>query len=738
MQDNYEGQHRGSDDAYERYLRGMDRSMRQKVALTAAHLLGEGTVADMGMGSGSGTLALASLYPRVQVVGVDINPEMVSRATEKHRLPNLGFREGDIAQPVFPEGSLDGIFDSSVLHHVTSFNGYDHEAAARALKNQSLQLAVGGSLIVRDFVAPVGGEVLLDLPTTDGVGGDEPTTCSTTALFERFAREFRKLSPEPGFSFQRVEGSTALPLEPGWQRFRVEHRMAVEFLLRKDYRNDWHSEVLEEYTYFSQAKFESVFVSLGLRLLASIPVHNPWIINNRFVGKAKLRTLDGTPLPFPATNHLIVGERVANDKGVRLVARGNAKPQGFLLRQRYAMPDTGGFRDLFRRPGNAIDLVPWFRDREALYVLARKGHPRPVLLAPEATPSLDGALGVGYVTEPILALQRDMPLALTVETQLEHEVGVMPSAIKSLRQAATYYPSPGGIAEEVRAVHVEIAPMYVQRELRNVTEFSTAGSVRAIDTQQVLRAAQVGALPDARLELNVYELLLREGAEWGPWIGEEIQWHVVPERNVELSPFDACTLAPRRRFVPVPDDGGAPFLELRASEFCELDAAGDVIHHQVREYVVPASRSCSTVAVALLCRTPQGVAFALDEDDLAAVQCFTGSSGIWVTPAWRLPQTITNREGAERWVEERVAVEYGCKVLTMTELGGRYHPSAGITPEAVYPYAAVVEPMATPTGRARALRWVLLRELIARLKDLPDGHLRVAALRAAHALQTQL
>src|SRR6187399_614077 len=119
MSDRYEGQHRGGDDAYERYLSGMDRSMRQKVAVTAAHLLGEGTVADMGMGSGSGTLALAALYPRVRVVGVDVNPEMVERARSKHVLENLSFVQGDIAARVFDADKLDGIFNSSVLHHVT-------------------------------------------------------------------------------------------------------------------------------------------------------------------------------------------------------------------------------------------------------------------------------------------------------------------------------------------------------------------------------------------------------------------------------------------------------------------------------------------------------------------------------------------------------------------------------------------------------------------------------------------
>ena len=54
-------QARGNREAYERYLRGMYASMRQKVALTAAHLLCTGKVADMGMGSGAGSDALAAL-----------------------------------------------------------------------------------------------------------------------------------------------------------------------------------------------------------------------------------------------------------------------------------------------------------------------------------------------------------------------------------------------------------------------------------------------------------------------------------------------------------------------------------------------------------------------------------------------------------------------------------------------------------------------------------------------------
>ena len=54
-------------------------------------------LADMGMGSGSGSYALASLYPDLRVKGVDVNAEMVERARARYSRPNLGFVRGDDA-----------------------------------------------------------------------------------------------------------------------------------------------------------------------------------------------------------------------------------------------------------------------------------------------------------------------------------------------------------------------------------------------------------------------------------------------------------------------------------------------------------------------------------------------------------------------------------------------------------------------------------------------------------------
>jgi len=73
----YDAQHRGAAGAYEAYFAGMDRTMGQKLAFFGAHfLLDPGSrVADMGCGSGSGTYQLARLNPKIEVIGVDIDPE---------------------------------------------------------------------------------------------------------------------------------------------------------------------------------------------------------------------------------------------------------------------------------------------------------------------------------------------------------------------------------------------------------------------------------------------------------------------------------------------------------------------------------------------------------------------------------------------------------------------------------------------------------------------------------------
>lgn len=714
----YGAQQRGTLDAYRRYLAGMNTSMRQKVALTAAHLLCEGRVADMGMGSGAGSHALAALYPNLEVVGVDVSDTMVELARQTHQLPNLSFEAGDIATPVFEPESLDGLFNSSVLHHVTSFNGYDHAAAAAALEVQVGQLKPGGALIVRDFLAPPPGDVLLDLPHDDGDDGDDPATCSTAALFRRFGGEFRSLHEAPGFPFE------SRSLIGARERFAVSRRHAVEFLLRKDYRRDWVSEVQEEYCFFDRPQFEALFARLGLRLLASTPIVNPWIARNRFRGKFSWSRADGSPLEFPATNYIIVGERVRPGGGVGFSEAPVEGEASFLSMAWYRNRVTDRVRDLVRRPNLTIDVLPWFEAGDDVYVLARKSYPRPIL----------GARGaVAYITEPINVLQQDKPVGQTVEEVLRDHASVDADALEEFRPGATYYPSPGGVQEEVRSVLVRIAPRFAENELDGRSGFSTSGRVRAIEARQLLRAAQVGGLPDARLELNVYLLLSRQGRDAGPWIGAKLslaQGAEMPAPAIARL-ADLADRPRRRRYRPAHAHDSGGFLRVARGRFQEHDADGTALEARVLEYVEPNPYGLDTVAIALLRRCDGEILLGIDDADLPAAQCFNGNSNLPVAPAWRLAREIDSPTGREANTRFRAEAEHGVTLGEFVPLGGPYFPSPGVTPEVVFAYAAEVT---AEEPAARVLTWVPLTDVIAGSKGIHDGHLRIVAFRAAHAL----
>lgn len=673
--------------------------MQQKVALTAAHLLGRGWLADMGMGSGTGSEALAALYPQLRVTGVDISPEMVEIATEKYELPNLDFRVGDIGAACFEDETLDVVFNSSVLHHVTTFNGYDKNRAADALVSQVKQLRVDGSLIIRDFLRPEPGAVRLELP-------DE-----TVPLFERFASEFRYLLPEEerGFPYREVDCEKA-----GWRSFEMDAVHAVEFILRKDYTADWETEVLEEYTYFTQREFEEVLREQRLRILASTPIRNPWIVRNRFEGQIQLRTPDGVALEFPPTNYLIVGEKVEPGDEVALKPSGESPPIGYLEFCYYRHIESGASRDLIRRPNATLDVVPFYRHDDEIFVIARKSYPRPLLSL--CSNRLDGALSPTYVTEPIVVIQGDKPVAQTVEEALESRAGIPPSALKRFHFGSTSYPSPGGLQEEVRAVFVEVEPTPVSEGTERV---------RAIAARQLLRAAQVGGLPDARLELHVCELLGLLGESPGSWIGEQLELTVqLPPTNARLTLPES---PPRRAFTRHQE--GGDFLQLGCGEFEALSHSGEVVGRQTLEYCRPRRLSLHTAAVILLWKTEEEIFVGLVDEDFPAAQCFEGHSNLWVTPAWRLPSTVSNLDQMESFTRDRIATEHGVTIGGFFTLGGPYYPSPGATPEVVFPLACQA------TGAtARGLHWVALSYLLANFTNLRDGHLKTLLSRASRAV----
>lgn len=721
MPNNYAAQDRGSSSAYASYFAGMDSSMQQKVALTTAFFPTRGRVADMGSGSGRGTYDLACLYPELELIGVDINPVSVEIAQQRYQRANLRYAVGDIADPVFAADSLDGVLDSSVLHHVTSFNDFSLARLRTCLRNQVAALRSGGVLIVRDFVIPDGPDsVLLDLPLHDGKQDGSWAELSTAALFERFAATFRSSVHRDG----SVPFERAAPAHSGTARYRLALRDAGEFILRKDYRADWETELLEEYSYFSQADFEREFHALGLRVLTSVPIHNPWILRNRYRDRIALHDLDGRELPFPPTNYFIVGEKIAGDRGIalrELSARELTAPRFFVPRS-YRDRNSGDVLALAERPGRTLDIIPCVQRAGRVHLLAKKGFPRPLL-------ALHGSRS-GFITEPIAAIVRDDEARDDAVVRILRErAGVLREQVRSIASSSRYFTSPGALDECVEAVLVELEPGTEPQAIQPYGDLGESGSVRELDAAQLLRAAQVGGMFDARIEIGAYQALRHHGQALDAWIGAalelpEREW-ALPERERILK--EASAVPASQIFEPAPEPSS--YLRVMEGVFASLAADGRELARASREYVLPRAVSPRTVSVLPVLRTRDGYWLALETRALPAAQRFTGNAMLEVCPAFRLPAAAMELPEIERYVREQLT-GFGIAIGALVPLGGPYAPSAGATPEIVTPFAAEVVSLNGSGLRLRALA-----ELAQDLDTVGDGHLKIALLRLLHALQ---
>ncbi len=730
----YKKQHRGGTAAYESYFAGMDSSMQQKVALTTAHFPSHGRIADMGSGSGRGTFELARLYDGLSLVGVDINPVSVEMSRNNYKQANLSYIVGDIAEKVFENETLDGILDSSVLHHVTSFNGFDVGRVMFTFDNQIAQLKTGGVLIIRDFVIPDDGEkeIYFDLPNADGLPEGEIEKLSSSALFEKFVQEFRSsVNMNTPLRYEKLSSFNS-----NLNRYRVTLRGATEFVLRKDYRADWATEILEEYTYLSQSDFEKAFRERGMRIVVSMPLWNPWIVQNRFAGKFSLHDLQEKPLPFPPTNYLIVGEKVNENDGVVLVEEESIeiKEPKFLKLKAYRDTTTNQVWELVERPNRTIDLLPWFEDNGQIFVLARKDYPRPIINACIEQLPLHRANVSGYITEPITAIFNEEEFGTASLTHILSERGGISEdkIVSSASVFAHYLTSPGGINELVTSCAVQIKPdEKISQPLLKTLPFTETGTIRELDAVQVLRASQVGGMFDARLEINIYRLLLSLKYSVGPWIGaalnfteqkpedfqhdDESIFKASDETNIF---FEPCELPEER------------FLSVHKATFVEKNANGEILAEAEYEYVIPRTFSEHTIVTIPVIKTGEDIFIGLENRKLPAPEIFGMNAYLPCVPAWRLPKSVTHIQELDPFVKSAMKKDFNLTVNFSRELGGAYFASPGITPELVYPFAVEVD---ADDASNSALKWISANDLIANIDKVSDAHTIIAAYRLANA-----
>lgn len=237
---------------------------------------------------------------------------------------NVFFYQRDFAAgPIFADNSIATFTTCSLTHEIESYLGRD--ALTRFLGLLHQQLAAAGRWINLDVVGPDQPDEIVWLWLNDADGRSDDwqrefpadgrvafrdylAGLSTAARFLRFAHDFRR---DESYRLQHRA------IEHGGRRY-VELRLAdaCEFLSKKDYLDNWASEMHEAFCFFSFEQWRGAVEHAGFRVHpASRAFTNDWIVANRYVGRAELFTPstagDPAPLPWPPTNMVLVAEKAS-------------------------------------------------------------------------------------------------------------------------------------------------------------------------------------------------------------------------------------------------------------------------------------------------------------------------------------------------------------------------------------------------------------------------------------------
>ncbi len=107
-----------------------------------------GRVLDVGAGTGTLAIALAAARPDAEVIGIDGDPEVLALARAKPGAEAVRFEQGGAGALELPDGSVDAVVMSLVLHHLAP------DGKRRALAESARVLRPGGQLHVADWGRP--------------------------------------------------------------------------------------------------------------------------------------------------------------------------------------------------------------------------------------------------------------------------------------------------------------------------------------------------------------------------------------------------------------------------------------------------------------------------------------------------------------------------------------------------------------------------------------------------------
>jgi len=311
---------------YSTYARGMNEIIRLKY-LDIRGGIKPGRIVDEGCADGALLTEISRDFPDSDLFGIDLSSEFAGRFHERQRAGEFGgayvhFFHRNLFDRVFEPDSIDTTLCNSTLHEIWSY-GSGEKSVRGYLAEKFRQLRPGGRLLIRDVVGPERAERMVRMWCSDADGKNlsaeelaaQPNRetnwlqlLSTRARFLLFAKDF--LGGRKAFQFTEVRHN-------GEPAFQLILRQAAEFLSKKDYADNWSSEMNEEFCFWSFSRWKEVLGETGFHIienpnqpeLGSRFYTNPWIVEHRYGGHVNLVGEDGTSVQWPPTNMILIAQK---------------------------------------------------------------------------------------------------------------------------------------------------------------------------------------------------------------------------------------------------------------------------------------------------------------------------------------------------------------------------------------------------------------------------------------------
>jgi len=308
---------------YKVYVRQMDEIAEMKYKDTSSFIQ-PGRIGDIGCAVGS-WMKLACKDERLResdFYGIEVSRHLYEVCRQRKENgefvnPFVFFSQKNaVTGLVFEPNSMNTIHTSSLTHEIESYGS--RKDLLQFIKNRYDELVPNGVWINRDVVGPneKDKEVYMLLNTKDG-SNENPffefevshelsvylQSLSTYSRFLRFAKDFRcKEGYQLLFKREKIDDTDYI---------KLSLKDAAEFLSRKDYTDNWQSEMHETFCFWDFEEWKNHLQEVGFMIHPeSKAFSNQWIVDNRWKGKAELFVLTGdtlTPHPYPETTMFLIG-----------------------------------------------------------------------------------------------------------------------------------------------------------------------------------------------------------------------------------------------------------------------------------------------------------------------------------------------------------------------------------------------------------------------------------------------